>query len=282
VLFALAWLGCGWTAGSAAASDLLDGLGQSYFEDFEDELAFPLTPEVDSLGLGGMMGHRTGDPLPLLPTLSGGELLIFVSEAVGSGALLQSSGAQVPFEPALAGRVGLRGRFDGFETVADVTNNSFLTAAVTLADREFPSGVAAYLLDFQTGGLRIAVSSVGLQLSGFDTVFVSSTAEDAIRDGDPFEIELLFDLTDRTAQAALTVGGEIFQTDATTSAIFDALDIGFAVVANTNSNNEAPLATIASDVQDFAIFVPAPGSGAAALAAGVTLAALRARAGRVR
>ena len=281
-VIAVAWIACGLSAGSAGASTLLAGLAQVYFEDFEEELAFPLTPEVDSLVLGGMVGHRIGDPLPLLPTLSGGEMLIFVSEAADSEALLQSSGAELPFAPQAGEQIGLRGRFDGFETVRDLTNGSFQTAAVVLVDSGLGSGVAGYLLEFQGSDLRVVVSSVGLGLSGFAEVFLSSTADEAIRAGDPFEIELLFDLATRTAQAALTVGGEVFETAATTSAAFDALDIDTARVANTSTNNEAPPATVASDVQDFAIFVPAPDSGAAALAAVAGLAALRARAGRVR
>ena len=281
-LFAVAWIGCGLTAGHAKASDLLAGLGEVYFEDFEDELAFPLTPELDTLGLGAMVGHRLGNPQPLLGTISGGELLVFVGEAVGSDALIQSSGGQVAFEPEGGGRLGLRGRFDGFETVPDATNGSFLTAAVTLADSGFGSGVAAYLLDFQSGGLRVAVSSVAAIPSGFGAVFLSPTAEGSIRAGNPFEVELLFDLSDRTAQAALTVGNEVFETAVTTSPVFDTLDIGLAVVANTNTNNEAPLATVASDVQDFAIFVPAPGGALASWVSWATLAALRSRSKRPR
>ncbi len=281
--FAVAWIGCGLTAGSATASDLLAGLDQVYFEDFEDfedELAFPLTPEIDTLGLGAMAGHRLGNPLPLLGTLSGAELLLFVGEAVASDALIQSSGGQVPFAPDGGRQLGLRSRFDGFETVPDATNGSFLTAAVTFADSGFGSGVAGYLLDFQSGGLRIAVSSVAAAPSGFGAVFLSQTAEDSIRAGNPFEVELLFDLTARTAQAALTVGAEVFQTPATTSPAFDTLDIGLAVVTNTNTNNAAPPATVASDVQDFAIFVPAPGAGATMPVALATLAMLHRRTGR--
>lgn len=272
-------LSCSLTASGAAASDLLAPLGDPvYFEDFAGELAFPLTPEIDARGLGGMVGNRIGDPLPLLPTISNGEMLISVSEAPGaSSVLLQSSGGQVPFVPALRERVGLRARFDGFESVRDFEQGQFNTASVTLGDSSRASGVAAYLLDFQDGLLRVAVSGIGSVLPGFDAVFLSPSADASIRLGNPFTVELLFDLTTRTARAALTVGSDVFLTSATSAPLFDALDIDFAIVTNTTTNNGGQPASIATDVQDFAIFVPEAGASGAALAAAGALAALGAR-----
>jgi len=263
--------------GGARALDLVAGLGSPvYVEDFEGELAFPLSPEVDPLGFGGMVGHRVGAPLPLLPTLSGGELLIAVSESAVATALLQSSGGAVAIEPPPNWRIGLLGRFDGFEAVRDATNGQFTTVTVTLLDSALANGAAGYLLDFQSGALRLAVSSVGGILTGYDDVFLSATAEDAIRAGDPFEIELLFDQTARTAQASLTVAGETFRTGATSSPPFDALQPDQALVANTTTNNDPPPASVASDVQDFSIYVPAPDGAAPALAC-VGVLALRRR-----
>lgn len=260
--------------------DLLDGIEQVYFEDFEGELAFPLDPELDSLGFGGMLGDRSGDPLPLLPTLSDGELLIAVSESplAAPTAQLQASGGVVAIAPPPGARIGLVGRFEDFEAVRDAVNGQFSTVAVALLDTAAANGVAGYLLDFQSGALRLAVSSTAGILTGYDDVFLSPTAEAAIRAGESFEVELLFDLTTRAAQASLTAAGETFRTDVTTSPVFDALEPDQAVVTNTTTNNDPPPASVASDVESFAIHVPEAGGSAAALVTALALA-LRARSG---
>jgi hypothetical protein len=266
--------------GAASASELLEDLrAPIYFEDFAGEVSFPLTPEVDTLGFGGMVVHRDGDPLPLAPTLTGGEMLIVIAEPADSSVPRQSSGAALPVSFAEGIPIGVRGRFDGFEVVS---TGQFLAAGVTLLDTGIANGAAGYLLDFQDGLLRLAVSNLSVFFSGYDDVFLTPSADAAIRAGDAFEVELRFDQTARTAQAALTVGGEVFQTDATTSATFDAMQIDQALVVNTLTNTGPPIATIASDVQDFAIHVPEPGAGPAALASAGALAfaaASRARRG---
>lgn len=52
-----------------------------------------------------MIGFQSGNPTPLLPTLSGGEMLIAVSESTVVTAGLQVSGGSVAIPP-LGGRVG--------------------------------------------------------------------------------------------------------------------------------------------------------------------------------
>jgi hypothetical protein len=148
---------------------------------------------------------------------------------------------------------------------------------VSLRDASIANGAAGYLLDFQGGALRLVVSNLGpVFVSGYDEVVLSQTADEAIRAGDPFELELLFDQVARTAQAALTVGAEVFTTDATSSPTFDAMEIDQAQIANTTSNNGTPFASIGSDAQRYAIYVPEPGGTALALAA-VAALAMRAR-----
>jgi len=265
-------------AGAAHGSELLTDLAQVYYEDFIGENAFPLTPELDPLGFGGMDAYRQGDPLPLAPTVTGGEMLIQITEPADSEVLLQSSGGAVPVEFAEGTAVGVRARYDGFEVVA---TGQFLAAGVTLLDSVLGNGASGYLLDFQDAGLRVVVSNLSpIGLDGYDDVFLTPSAEAAIRAGNAFEVELRFDQTARTAQAALTVGGEVFQTDATTSATFTAMQPDLALVLNALTNNGPPIATIASDVQDFAIFAPEPGPGGAALAAAAALAAMRRRGAR--
>lgn len=269
-------LAAGVLAPPAQAVDLLSELGAPiYVEDFAGQVAFPLSPETDPFALGGMTGDQAGSPLPALPTLTGTEMAIAVQESTIVTSGVQSSGAQLAFTPPPIGpQVGLRGRFDDF---AAVSTGQFMTVAVTLRDSTIANGAAGYLLDFQSGLLRLVVSNLGPGfLSGYDEVVLSSTADEAIRAGDPFELELLFDQDAKTAQAALTVGEESFATDATTSATFDAMQIDQALVANTVSNNDEPFASIASDVQRYEIYVPEPGRVAAVLAA-VAALALRAR-----
>lgn len=264
--------------GATRASELLADLGApTYLEDFAGEISFPLTPEVDASGFGGMVVHRAGDPLPLAPTLTGGEMLIAIAEPADSSVSLQSSGAALPVSFAEGVPIGARGRFDGFEVVS---TGQFLAAGVTLLDTAIANGASGYLLDFQDAGLRLAVSNLSVFFSGYDEVFLTPSADAAIRAGDAFEVELRFDQTARTAQAALTVGSEVFQTEATTSATFDAMQVDRALVVNTLTNTGPPIATIASDVQDFAIYVPAPDGAAPTLAAGAALAAMRARGAR--
>ena len=94
---------------------------------------------------------------------------------------------------------------------------------------------------------------------------LSPTAEAAIRSGDAFTVELLFDGAAATAQASVTANAETK----------DAIDA--ALVVNTTTNNSPPIATIASDVKDFVLHVPEPGAGAAALAVIATCAALARR-----
>lgn len=265
--------------GAAHASDLLADLGAPvYLEDFAGESAFPLTPEVDTPGFGGMVVRREGDPLPLAPTVTGGEMLIRLTEPESSSALVQFSGGAVPVSFAEGVPLGVRGRFDGFEVVA---TGQFLATGVTLFDTAIANGAAGYLLDFQGGPLRLAVSNLSpIGLAGYDDVFLTESADEAIRAGDAFEIELRFDQTARTAQAALTVGSEGFETEATSSATFDAMEPDQAFVVSHATNDGPPIATVAADVQDFAIFVPEPGAGAAAPAAAFALAAAAARRAR--
>ncbi len=257
----------------AAATELTSQLGAPvYVEDFDLETAFPLSPETDPFEFGGMAGYQRGDPLAPLPTLTGTELAIAVVEADPSSASLQASGAFLAFTPPAGEGVGLRGHFDGFAAVRDATRGQFQTATVTLGDTTIANGAAGYLLDFQSGALRLAVSNLGpLFLGGYDDVFLTQTAEDAIRAGDPFEIELLFDRVARTAQASLTVGEESFQTAATTSSTFDTMEIDSALIANTTANNDAPLASIASNAQRFEIYVPEPSATALNLASFLAL-----------
>lgn len=260
----------------AQAVDLLAELGAPiYVEDFAGQVAFPLSPETDPFALGGMTGHQVGSPLPPLPTLTGTEMAIAVQESTTVTSGLQSSGAQLSFTPpAIGPQVGLLGRFDDFATVS---TGQFMTVAVTLRDSAIANGASGYLLDFQSGLLRLVVSNLGpLFLSGYDEVVLSQTADEAIRAGDSFELELLFDQDAKTAQAALTVGEEVFTTDATTSTTFDEMQIDQALVVNSVNNNGDPFASIASDAQRYEIYVPEPGGVAAALAALAALA-LRAR-----
>lgn len=268
-------------AASGAQAGLLDGLGSpTYREDFEGEISFPTTPEVDTQGFGGMDAFRSGNPLPLAPTISGGEMLIAVQEASPFTVALRGSGGSVPIAVETDARIGLAARFDGYETVQDPTNGQFQTAAVTLQDSTLGNGASGYLLEFGPGALRVAVSNLGPFLSGYDDVALSSTAEAAIRAGDAFTVELLFDGAADTAQASITVGAETFTTEATTTSTFAAMDaIDAAIVVNTTTNNSPPIATIASDVQEFALTarVPEPGAGAAALEVVATCAALARR-----
>lgn len=260
--------------GAANASELLEDLGLVYLEDFAGEISFPLTPEVDTSGFGELFAYRSGDPLPGAPTLTGGEMLIAIAEPASSSQNLQSSGAGLSVSFAEAIPIGVVGRFDGFEVVS---TGQFLAAGVTVLDTAIANGASGYLLDFQSGLLRLAVSNLSVFFSGYDDVFLTPTADAAIRAGDAFEIELRFDQTARTAQAALTVGNEVFQTEATTSATFDAMQIDQALIVNTLTNTGPPIATIASDVQDFAILAPEPGAGVAALAVALALHGLTRR-----
>lgn len=266
-------------AAADAQAGLLDGLGSpTYAEDFEGEISFPTTPELDALGFGGMDAFRSGDPLPLAPTISGGEMLIAVQEASPFVVALRGSGGSVPIAVEADARIGLAARFDGYETVQDPTYGQFQTAAVTLQDSTLGNGASGYLLEFGTGALRVAVSNLGPFLSGYDDVTLSSTAEAAIRAGDAFTVELLFDGAAATAQASVTVNAETFTTDAMTSSTYAAMDaIDAAIVVNTTTNNSPPIATIASDVKEFALHVPEPDAGAAALAVVATLAGLARR-----
>lgn len=265
--------------GAASASGLLADLGAPvYLEDFTGEISFPLTPEVDASGFGGMVVYREGDPLPLAPTLTGGEMLIAVTESVSSSEDRQTSGAALPVSFAAGDAIGVRARFDGFEVVS---TGQFLAAGVTLSDTTIANGAAGYLLDFQDAPLRLAVSNLSVFFSGYDDVFLTEAADAAIRAGDPFEVELRFDQTARTAQAALTVGSEVFLTEATTSTTFDVMQVDQALVVNTVTNTGVEVATIASDVQDFAVLAPEPGAGAAALAAALALGAVQGFAARI-
>ena len=271
--------GAVWIA-TGAAAELVSVLGSPvYIEDFEGEIAFPTTPEVDTLGFGGTLAFRSGNPLPLAPTISDGEALIAVQEASPFTVPLRGSGVEVPISMLADSAIGVSGCFDGYETVKDPTNGQFQTAAVTLSDSTLDNGASGYLLELGSGALRLAVSNLGPGiLLGYDDVFLTTSAEDAIRGGMPFVVELLFDGTARTAQASLTVGGETFTTDAMSSSTFDLMDaIDAVLLVNTTTNNAPPIATIASDLKDFAIYAaPEPGGSAAAGVALFTLA-MRAR-----
>lgn len=268
-------------ASRAMAGDLLAPLGPAeYVETFAGETAFPLAPDFDSFALGGMTGFQRGDPLPPLPALGDDVLGLVASEADPSMDVLQSAGAQLSITAPDERQIGLLGRFEAFATVTDPQFGAFQSVGVTLLDTSLENGASAYLLDdFQGQGLRVVVSNLGpLFLTGYDDEPLSDTAEAAIRAGDPFEIELLFDEAARTARASLTVGAETFTTIATNSASFDAMDaIDRALVVATTNNNGGTLASIAADATRFELRVPEPGSAAAAGAAAAALLALSRR-----
>lgn len=264
-------------ASRAIAGELLAPLGPAdYVETFAGETAFPLTPDFDSLALGGMVALQRGDPLPPLPTLGGDVLGVIASESASSNEVIQSAGAALALTVPQGRQVGVLGRFDAFETVNDPQYGAFQTLGVALLDRSLDNGASAYLLEFQNAGLRVVVSNLGpLFFTGYDDVFLSASAEQAIRAGEPFDIELLFDETARTARASLTVGAETFTTIATNSATFDAMDaVDRALVVATTNNNGVPLASIGADASRFDLRVPEPSSAAAAGAAAAALLAL--------
>jgi len=268
-------------ASRAIAGELLAPLGPAdYVETFAGETAFPLAPDFDSFALGGMTGFQRGDPLPAFPALGDDVLGILASEADPSMDVLQSTGAQLSITAPDERQIGLLGRFEAFATVTDPQFGAFQTLGVTLLDTSLDNGASAYLLEFQNAGLRIVVSNLGpLFLTGYDDEFLSPTAEAAIRAGDPFEIELLFDEAERTARASLTVGAETVTTIATNSVTFDAMDaIDRALVVAATNNNGGPLASIAADATRFELRVPEPGSAAAAGAIAAALLALSRRA----
>lgn len=99
------------------------------------------------------------------------------------------------------------------------------------------------------------------------TTIRSGPADEAIRSGTAFDVELLVDTIARTAQASLTVGTETFETPVTTAATFEAMQPDLAAQANSAAHNGAPFSSIASDALRFEIYVPEPGASAAALAA---------------
>ncbi|MEZ4333177.1 MAG: hypothetical protein R3F35_15560 [Myxococcota bacterium] len=258
-------------APTARAVDLLDDLGEpGWVEDFTGETGFPTTPDVDSNGLGGLDALQLGDPLPSAPTFDGSGLSIPVVEAPGSAANLQSAGARLAIGPAPStGTIGLYGRFDGYSVTNDPVNGAFQTVALTFRDLTVGNGVSAYLLSFGSGSLRIAISNLGPGiLGGYQQVFLSPTADAAIRGGAAFEIELRFDLDVRELQGSLRVGDELFVTPVSTHPSFDTLDaLEDAIFVTTSTNNDAPAASVGARIDRIETYLPEPDALCASSAA---------------
>ena len=275
----------GIAAAAADAVTLLAPLGSPvYVESFNGETAFPTMPDTNTAGQGAMVLYQVGSPLPTAPTFTGTRIQINAVESAGAAGL-QGVGGRVPISGFTSGKIGLYGRFDSFSVVPDNMNGAFQTAAVTLFDSTLNNGASAYLLDFQNQLLRVVVSNLTFPFQGYAQVSLTTTADAAIRGGAAFELELLFDNDANTAQAALKVGSEYFQTPATTAATFTSMTaIDGALGVNTSTNNAAPTAQIATRLDQYEIYgLPEP-SGIAMGLAGVALIAVspRARSRRAR
>jgi hypothetical protein len=188
-----------------------------YEEDFESEVAYPTTPEVDLLFAGGMIGteDQGGAPGPAPPILTG--------TSVRESVALQS-----PFDPSdpftervdlVSDSIGLgsynmTGEFSGLSETADA--EAFVALVSQIDDGEAILGQIDVLLAV-TGGdggppvAQLAIAEEdGVSPSGFDdfrTVDLSTAEASALIAGTPFVLKLQVDRPNGFGFASIQTDG---------------------------------------------------------------------------
>jgi hypothetical protein len=243
---------------SAYAIDL-SSLSQVYLETY-DELAFPLTPEVDLLGLGGMFGILQLQAIP--PALTGSAAHIVLGAGVENAGITYTNPG-VQSTAAGTEDVGLRGSFDsivfGSDGVADfVVSAGFAPTVET--DTLVQAGIELTLTSGNASANLLVTESTGLIAGGLansTSLPLTNAAANAVLAGGAFTVDLLVDRTGSTAIGSVDVDGVgVF-----TSAPIPLTVVGsetFVYAFQATAAYDTPPSTVDVNHDNFEIYSVAP------------------------
>ena len=239
-----------------------------YREDFEGEISFPTTPEVDQIAVGGLLGGSDPGLLGPPPPLTGTsvhesasdtttivEAVLFVSSSLGTDSFSsrgEFSGLSVPEDMS----AGLSINFlfpavppEGFPSIA-------VNVGLDGGNTSFSIPAAASILVAETDGMGLfpSVNSVELSLPAAETV--------ALLGGAAFVLDLRADRVAETVTASIDITG--FPTHTVGPMPLLLIDDAAEVFAMTQglflvSSFAAPPGTLVEvDLDAFEIYLPPP------------------------
>jgi hypothetical protein len=283
------------SARPAAASHILTPLGGPIWsESFVGETAFPMTPEVDTLGLGSGVDHAEGEPGFTSGIAFTGTALTVSVESSPFGdpnfpPVLENNVRGIGIDGVSLGPtqdVGLRGKYESFSGTRLGPNARF-EAIVAFATPG--TTIAGPLLqdfsDTSAGDMFLSLTESG---GGLALLQLTAAEKAAVTSGLEFHIDLAIDRATNIASTSFLIdpGGSAFHRD--TSLALTALGTqtitGFGQFAGTGNVSFSPSVdygagdTLVIDFIDPDLFVVPEPSAALLLALGLAgIAAMRRR-----
>jgi hypothetical protein len=189
--------------------------GPVYLETYDQETSYPTSPEIDRLGLGGMIGYSRPNPTNPVPSLGND---VALATAVSVGGLgpdkNEISATAVPVQNLISRGVPFAafGHVDSFR-VTPANDSSFGAAGTTAVYVTAPNGYAVAAFVFQwvaRTGQRSATFGIqeNNRIREYPLPSYISVNEA------PFDLVLVIDPSGAgTAQARLMVGGQVMETE---------------------------------------------------------------------
>ena len=190
-------------ASPAAALDF-SSLSEVYRET-HTESAFPLTPEIDLLGAGGMFGASNGNGGAAAPFQSGSGYAATASGQLGP--ILVETSALVTASAGVAGAntLGMRANFDNATLVANGVARATASVGTLFAGTNVSGAIS--LEDTGSVILTIAESTISSGIVGLDVVSLDAFDSALITAGSAFAIDILIDRSLNTAAASVRITG---------------------------------------------------------------------------
>jgi len=240
---------------SLVASSLLASAAaaRTVYQESYNEASFPMTPEIDLLGLGTFNAGTGGQGPP--PT---GSAAFVTATSTGGGLPDEIPGTGVAADPLLALDIpySVTGRYENYSLTASRSDPSGIlgVGSVATALYDVAGGYALSASVFQADqGVPLAPQMNIAEINANVILVISSLTLSAPFDPAAFDLELVVDPIAGTALARVTSGGQTFETAPIALTSYGGrqnMTLGQLLVAQ---NQYGPGDTMSADFADFKI-----------------------------